>query len=130
MVLTGSNDAEGILQALAKPLASEALPFLSVFVGALGSFLSGSATVSNLLFGPIQVQAAGQLGIMSTWILALQLVGAGVGNMVALPNILAVEAAVGAPHEESSLLRHLAIPCLLYLAIAGMIGLLFVRYAG
>lgn len=126
MVLTDINTAEGMLQVIAKPLANQNLPLFSVFIGAFGSFLAGSATVSNLLLGPIQAQAAEQLGYSLPWILALQLVGAGVGNMIALPNLLAVEAAVGIHDQESQLLRRLILPCFVYLVLAAIIGQLII----
>jgi len=122
MALTSFGNTQGMLQVIAQPLANQALPFFSVFIGAFGSFLAGSATVSNILFAPIQAQAAEQLGYPVPWILALQLVGAGVGNMIALPNLLAVEASVGMSNQETALLRRLALPCLLYLALSGLVG--------
>jgi lactate permease len=126
MALTGANNATGILQTVSEPLANSGLPFFAVFIGAFGSFLAGSATVSNLLFAQIQVQAAQQLGFAVAWILALQLVGAGIGNMIALPNLLAVGAAVGVHDQEANLLRRLVLPCLLYLIIAGTLGLILI----
>ena len=41
-------------------------------LGALGAFFSGSVTVSNLMFGPIQKNAAEALHIQVTGVLALQ----------------------------------------------------------
>ena len=130
MVATGTISQNGMLEVLSAPLESRALPFLSVFVGAFGAFIAGSATVSNLLFGSIQAQAAEALSYPSQWILALQLVGAGAGNMIALPNLLAVEAAVGLRDQESKLIRSLAPPCLLYLLLAGALGFLTVNHLG
>jgi len=127
LVLTDLSSTEGMLQVIAKPLANQNLPFFSVFIGAFGSFLAGSATVSNLLLGPIQAQAAEQLGYSLPWILALQLVGAGVGNMIALPNLLAVAAAVGLHDQESHLLRRLILPCFLYLVLAAIIGQIIIN---
>lgn len=123
MVSTGLEGRAGMLEILARPLETPALPFFSVVVGAFGAFLAGSATVSNLLFGPLQAQAAESVGYAPQWILALQLVGAGAGNMIALPNLLAVEAAVGLRDQEAKLLRRLALPCGAYLMLAGIVGM-------
>ncbi|MEO0513497.1 MAG: L-lactate permease, partial [Planctomycetota bacterium] len=43
-------------------------------LGALGSFFSGSATVSNLTFAPVQTEIAARLGLDPTRVLALQAV--------------------------------------------------------
>ena len=126
MVLTKTQSPPGMLQVIAGPLGTQNLPFFSVFIGAFGSFLAGSATVSNLLFSPIQAQAAEQMGASLTWILALQLVGAGGGNMIALPNLLAVEAVLGVRDQEAGLLVRLALPCFLYLIVAASLGLILV----
>jgi len=56
--------------------------YFAGFLGALGSFFSGSNTISNLTFGPIQLRIAQDLGLSSTTMLALQTVGAAMGNMV------------------------------------------------
>lgn len=64
-------------------------------VGALGSFFSGSATVSNLTFAPVQAEIAEQLHLDASRVLALQSVGAAMGNMVCIHNIVAVAAVLG-----------------------------------
>lgn len=64
-------------------------------LGALGSFFSGSATVSNLTFGPVQASAAEQLALELPVVLALQSLGAAAGNMVCIHNIVAVAAVLG-----------------------------------
>lgn len=70
---------------------------VAVAVGSVGSFFSGSTTVSNLTFGPVAVAAAGRLPAVSVRsALALQVVGASAGNAVCLANILNAKAVVGA----------------------------------
>jgi L-lactate permease len=48
---------------------------ISGCLGALGSFFSGSTTVSNLTFGDIQKIAAEEVGVPVTGMLAVQVVG-------------------------------------------------------
>lgn len=119
MILTDrSLDIPGMLETISSSLLGPNLPYYSAFIGAFGSFLSGSATVSNLLFADIQFQGAVMVGLSTKLLLALQLTGAAAGNMISLSNILAVEAAVGVEAKEGFLLARLFIPCLLYLALA------------
>jgi lactate permease len=61
----------------------------------LGSFFSGSTTVSNLTFGGIQLIAAQNIGVSHTSMLALQAAGASAGNGICLNNIIAACAVVG-----------------------------------
>jgi lactate permease len=60
---------------------------MTLFLGALGSFMTGSATVSNLLFAGLQSDAARTLEASAASLLAQQLIGAGIGNKISLHNI-------------------------------------------
>jgi len=68
---------------------------VSPLLGALGSFFSGSTTVSNLTFGTIQLIAAEAVNTSVTAMLALQSVGASAGNGICLNNIISAIAVVG-----------------------------------
>ena len=57
------------------------------FIGALGAFVAGSATVSNLLFSSIQQSAALMSGSKESIILAMQGMGSAAGNVIAIHNI-------------------------------------------
>lgn len=70
-------------------------PFFAPLLGALGAFFSGSNTVSNLTFAPIQAAIAGTLGLDRATVLALQSAGGAMGNMVCIHNIVAVGAVLG-----------------------------------
>ena len=77
---------------------------ISPLLGALGSFFSGSTTVSNLTFGTIQVIAAESIGIEKTSMLALQVVGASAGNGICLNNIISACAITGLAVGEGEVL--------------------------
>lgn len=57
---------------------------IAALIGALGSFFSGSTTISNLTFGEVQEIAAETLGVDTTAMLAIQASGASAGNGVCL----------------------------------------------
>jgi lactate permease len=98
--------------------------YFAGFLGALGSFFSGSNTISNLTFGPIQLRIAQDLGVSITTMLALQTVGAAMGNMVAIHNIVAVCAVLALKNEEGNILKKTFIPTLLYgIILAALAGL-------
>jgi L-lactate permease len=81
---------------------------ISPLVGALGSFFSGSTTVSDLTFGEIQRIAATEIGISVNSMLALQAIGASAGNGICLNNIIAGLAVVGVNVSEGQILKRTA----------------------
>jgi lactate permease len=90
------------------------------FLGALGSFFSGSATISNLTFGGIQNSIAASLGLDRTVVLALQSVGGAMGNMVCINIIVAVSTILGIINREGYILKRTLIPMLAYGLVAGL----------
>lgn len=110
--------------ALAGSLGGVMLPFVTPVLGAFGSFLTGSATISNIMFGRVVAIASISAGFDSAKILALLLVGASGGSMIALGDMLAVQAVVGVKNKERKILKAVIIPCLIYIFLAGIVGLL------
>lgn len=94
------------------------------FIGAFGSFIAGSATVSNLVFSSLQFESAALNGLSTSLILSLQASGAAAGNMIAIHNILAVSALVGLFHKESYIIKVNGLIVLFYCLILGLLGLL------
>lgn len=86
-------------------LAGETWIYFAPFLGALGSFFSGSTTVSNLTFGAIQASIAEQSDLSTTLLLSLQASGGSMGNMVCIHNIVAVCAVLGLRNIEGKILR-------------------------
>ena len=98
-------------------------PLLAPTVGALGAFLAGSNTVSNMMFAQFQFGVATNLGISGAMIVAIQAVGAAAGNMVAIHNVVAASATVGLLGREGHTLRKTIWPTLYYVTATGLIGL-------
>lgn len=126
MIYSGNNFSgmKSMLEIVAVLIETSLLPIISPLIGAFGSFIAGSATVSNILFGNFQNSAAAALGYNTNLILALQLVGAGIGNMIALTNIIAAQATVKLKNKEIEILRLVIVPFLIYILTAGLIGLI------
>lgn len=98
-------------------------PLLAPWVGALGSFIAGSATFSNMLFAPVQYAVAVASGFDATSVLALQAMGAAAGNMVCIHNVVAATAVVGLAGVEGEVIRRTFPPMLVYLLLVGALGL-------
>lgn len=99
-------------------------PMFAPVIGAVGAFIAGSNTVSNLMFAEFQYNIASQLDLSNPLIVALQAVGAAAGNMIAIHNIVAASATVGMIGREGVILRKTIIPTLYYLLFTGFLGLL------
>jgi lactate permease len=113
-------------------LVGNAWPMFSSFVGGLGSFITGSNTVSDLLFAEFQWGVAAQLDLPRQIIVAAQAVGGGMGNMVCIHNIVAVCAVVGLSGMEGTILKRTVWPFLLYGLVVGIVASLlsFVFFPG
>ncbi|WP_299530157.1 L-lactate permease [Ulvibacterium sp.] len=101
-------------------------PMFAPTIGALGAFIAGSNTVSNLMFGLFQFGVAAKLAMPSYIVLALQAVGAAAGNMIAIHNVVAASATVGFLGKEGMVLRRTIVPTLYYLLVVGLLGLIFI----
>ena len=104
-------------------VAGTTWPLFASLLGAIGSFFSGSATISNLTFAGIQDSIAQDLQIDRTLVLSLQSVGAAMGNMVCVNNIVAVCSILGIANKEGWILKRTVVPMLAYATIAGIAGL-------
>ncbi|MCB9359109.1 L-lactate permease [Candidatus Woesearchaeota archaeon] len=98
------------------------------FIGSLGSFISGSNTVSNILFSALHEGIASDLGKNLALLLALQAVGGAIGNMICIHNIVAGCSTVGIAGQESKILRVTIIPSLIYALIIGVVGMILVGF--
>lgn len=99
-----------------------AWPLAAPFVGALGSFVSGSATFSHLMFASMQADVAGDLGLSNNIILAQQIGGANAGNMVCVANVVAVAGVTGLLGQEGHIIRNTALVMLTYTTLFGLVG--------
>jgi lactate permease len=105
-------------------------PLFAGVIGALGAFIAGSNTVSNLMFSAFQYGVAERLAISTVMIVALQAVGAAAGNMIAIHNVVAASATVGLLGREGATLRKTILPTIYYLLVIGVLGLAAVHLLG
>ena len=105
-------------------LFGEAFPLISPTIGALGAFIAGSNTVSNMMFSQFQFEAAISLNLSPALIIAGQAVGAAAGNMIAIHNVVAASATVGLLGQEGTTLRKTLLPTFYYVALSGAILML------
>ena len=87
---------------------------IAPFIGVLGSFVSGSATVSMTLFANLQFETATALDLPAVLIISTQCVGAAIGNMVCINNAVAACATIGTTGREGKLIKTNALPMVIY----------------
>jgi lactate permease len=135
LINSGVNmgDLPSMPRAMAELVASSVgsvYPFFAASVGALGAFIAGSNTVSNLMMAQFQFDTAHLIGVSSAMLIASQAVGAAAGNMIAIHNIVAASATVGLLGREGEILRLTIIPTIYYLIMAGLIAMISVYVIG
>ncbi len=106
--------------------AGRAWPLFSAGVGALGTFVTGSATASNILLSEFQTASARSLELSPVVMLAAQSFGAAVGNMACPHNIIAGGATVGLRGREGDVLRATLVPAVIYAFLGGVVAILLV----
>ncbi|MBE6400060.1 MAG: L-lactate permease [Lentisphaerae bacterium] len=90
----------------------------SPFIGMFGTFFSGSCTVSNILFAPLQFDTAQMLGLDTPLIIALQNIGGGLGSMLRISGVIAACAIVNARGKEGRIILLNCIPAFILAVLA------------
>jgi lactate permease len=114
-----------ILSDLTANAAGSIYPFFAALVGAFGAFIAGSNTVSDILFGTFQFNAAQNIGVPTQIVVGAQAVGGAIGNLIAIHNVVAALAVVGLVGEEGRVIRLELIPLAYYATATGLLTLLF-----
>ncbi len=125
MRYSGSNDAtfegmKSMIFYMAEALSQmpKALyVVIAPIIGILGSFISGSNTVSVTLFTNLQHMSALNLGLSEVMIVAVHIVGGAVGNTICVNNVVAACATVGTNGKEGKIIRTCILPTAIYAAL-------------
>jgi lactate permease len=115
----------GMTQVLALVLSANTgalFPFLSPFLGALGAFMTGSNTNSNVVFGQLQQQTALALGRSVAIILAAQTAGGAIGSAFAPAKVIVGSSTVPGA-SEGNVLRYASLSGLVILIVLGILAL-------
>ena len=115
-----------VLASATASLLGAAYPFFAPVVGALGAFIAGSITVSNITFTAFQFEIAQELGLSTQLIVGAQTIGASIGNVIAIHNVIAALATVGLVGEAGRVIRLNLLPLTYYLVGGGLLTSAFV----
>ena len=123
-------DTAGMIAVVASALATATgslYPLFAPVIGCLGTFITGSDTSSNILFGKLQASVAGHINVSPDWLSAANTVGATGGKIIS-PQSIAIAIATSASNQqgkEGEILKA-AIPyALAYVVITGVIVFIF-----
>jgi lactate permease len=131
--LAVAMDYSGMTYVLAGGLgrvAGSAYPLAAPFIGLLGAFMTGSNTNSNVVFAPLQQQAAAVLGINALIVLGAQTTGGALGSMIAPAKVILGCTTAGVPGQEGEVLKKTLPPALAITGVIGVLALLAVVLGG
>lgn len=125
----------GMTNALAVSLVAlmgPVYPLVAPLIGAIGTFITGSDTSANVLFGNLQLSAAQSLGANVDWVVASNMVGATAGKMISPQSIAVATASTGLEGHEGELLKqalkwfslYLIVICLYLFGLGIILGML------
>ena len=107
--------AQGIAKA-----SGDVFPLASPYIGVLGSFLTGSNTNSNVMFGALQVETAQALEMGTVTIASVQSIGASLGSSLAPAKVMVGAALIGMAGREGEILRMVLVYILGLVALVGI----------
>ncbi|MBP6065572.1 L-lactate permease [Bacteroides sp.] len=121
-------DFSGMIAIIATVLAAATgglYPLFAPAIGCLGTFITGSDTSSNILFGKLQATVAGQIGVNPDWLAAANTVGATGGKIISPQSIAIATSASNQQGKEGEILKAAMPYSLVYILIAGIIVFFF-----
>lgn len=103
-------------------------PLVAPLIGSIGTFVTGSATSSSVLFTGLQVQTAHTLGMNDVWLAAANTVGSTAGKIISPQSIAIAVAATGTVGKESRILNGSMKYFILFIVLYGVIAFLGLRF--
>ena len=96
-------------------------PFVAPFLGSVGTFVTGSATSSSVLFTKLQCSAASVLNMSPTWMVASNIIGSTAGKIVSPQSIAVATAATGVVGKESEILTGVIKYYIVFIIVYGLV---------
>ncbi|WP_165020204.1 L-lactate permease [Dysgonomonas sp. ZJ279] len=95
-------------------------PLFAPTIGCLGTFLTGSDTSSNILFGKLQANVAHNIGVDNSWLAAANTAGATGGKIISPQSIAVATSAIGEQGKEGEIMKKALPYALGYIIITGL----------
>ena len=107
-----------------------AFPVFAPYIGVLGTFMTGSNTNSNVMFGALQLESANALGISTVTIASVQSIGGSLGSAIAPAKVLVGTTIVGLSGRENEVMRRTIPYCLGIVLLVGIQAWIILRFFG
>ncbi len=117
----GYSGMIGVIAQILVLVTGDFYPLIAPLIGALGTFVTGSDTSANVLFGGLQVEAANAIGMSPYWLAAANTAGATAGKMISPQSIAVATAATGIIGSEGKILQATLKVCAIYVIIIGLV---------
>jgi lactate permease len=124
-------DYSGMIKSIAQVLVQATgrfYPIIAPMIGAIGTFVTGSDTSSNVLFGRLQTEVAATIHVNPIWLAAANTSGATAGKMISPQSIAIATAATGLAGSEGKILSKTLKFCIVYVLFLGIIVFLGSRF--
>lgn len=123
IILSSIMDFSGMIGVIGLTLAQATGSFYPLFaptVGCLGTFLTGSDTSSNILFGKLQTSVANATGADPSWLAAANTAGATGGKIISPQSIAVATSACNQQGQEGAIMKKAMPYALLYIIVVGL----------
>ncbi len=125
VIMQNSGMTDTLAQGLADSMG-RAYPIVAPWIGALGAFMTGSNTNSNVVFGALQLRTAQLLGYSAAIILGAQTAGAALASILAPTKIVVGASTAGMAGREGDVLRKLLVYTAVLLVLISIFAMLSV----
>lgn len=96
-------------------------PLVASFLGSVGTFVTGSATSSSVLFTKLQFSAANVLNMDPSWMVAANVTGSTAGKIISPQSIAVATAATGVVGKESEMLTGVLKYYVVFIVVYGLV---------
>jgi lactate permease len=124
LILAKVMTVSGMISSVAVQIAhvsGSMFPVIAPLLGALGTFVTGSDTSSNILLGELQRQTAVSTGFDPAWVTASNTAGATAGKMISPQSIAVACSTVGIESRQREIFRRTILYCALYVVAVGLL---------
>jgi lactate permease len=128
--IMGYSSMVGSIANTLAALIGRFFPVIAPLIGALGTFITGSDTSSNVLFGNLQKQTALNLGMNPEWLSAANATGAVAGKMISPQSIAIACSATDLTGKEGKILGTTIKYAIAFVIIMGLLVFAFSGIAG
>lgn len=130
VVMSHAGMTNLLARGISESVGRAAFPLVAPFVGALGAFMTGSATNSNVVFGALQQETASLLGLSVTLVLAAQAAGGALGSVFAPAKVIVGCSTVGLGGEEGTVIGRMLVYGLIPLVVVALMALVLAGLGG